>query len=366
MSGDPGVDDGPSEPPELTSRPARVHIPGLDGMRAASFMIVFLGHAGLGDIVPGGFGVTIFFFLSGYLITTLLRLELESTQKVNFGHFYLRRILRIFPSYYIVLFVTIGLTAAGILGGGLEPGHELSQLFYYNNFWQIAFGPQGQPDGTGVYWSLAVEEHFYLVFPAVLLGLAGFARTGRARAAALMAACAVVLAWRCVLVFGLDASIERTYYATDTRIDSILFGCILALWHNPVLDPPLPRRQLWPALAMALATLLGCLVVRDDAFRETLRYSLQGMALIPVFMVVILFTDRPVVRWLEIGWVRWMGRLSYGAYLVHFVIIELLLAHTGMAAVPRGVIALVLTFAFAELLQRGVDQPMARVRARYR
>lgn len=372
MSGPREAEPGPAEArdgtaaPEGTSRPHRVHIPALDGMRAISFMIVFVGHAGLGHIVPGGFGVTIFFFLSGYLITTLLRLEMESTQRIHFRNFYLRRVLRIFPSYYVVLFAAMALTATGALWGRLDPGHVLSQLFYYNNYWQIGYGILGQPGGTGVYWSLAVEEHFYLVFPAVLLGLVAVAPSQRARALVLGAACAAVLAWRCVLVIGMDVSIERTYYATDTRIDSILYGAILALWHNPALDPPLPWRRLGPALAIAAATLLGCLVVRDDVFRETFRYTFQGLALIPVFAVAVIYAERPLVRWLDWSWMRWMGRLSYGAYLVHFIVIELLFEHTGLPALPRGVTALALTLLLADLLQRHVDQPMARLRARYR
>lgn len=345
---------------------ARRHIPALDGMRAIAFMFVFVGHAGLGHIVPGGFGVTVFFFLSGFLITTLLRLEIERSQGIGFKHFYLRRVLRILPSYYLVLGGAMILTAVGVLGGALRWGNVLSQIFYVNNYWQIAHGIEGQPAGTEVYWSLAVEEHFYLVFPAALLGIVAIARTQRAQAGVIGIACAAVLVWRCVLVFALDASIERTYYATDTRIDSILFGSMLALYMNPALDPPVRWRRLFPALVAAAATLLVCLVVRNDEFRETLRYSLQGLALMPIFIAVIAYSDRPVVRWLDIGWVRWVGRLSYGAYLVHYIIIALLIDHTGLPALPLGVVALAATLIVAEALQRYVDDPMARLRARYR
>src|SRR5437868_6408090 len=82
--------------------PQSLHIPSLDGLRAVSFFIVFLAHCGVPFFpIPGAFGVTVFFFLSGYLITTLLRLEMESTGKVSFRHFYLRRVLRILPPFYI-------------------------------------------------------------------------------------------------------------------------------------------------------------------------------------------------------------------------------------------------------------------------
>ena len=84
----------------MTVKSAKFYIPSLDGIRAIAFLIVFISHAGLGKIVPGGFGVTIFFFLSGYLITTQLRREHERSHKIDFKKFYMRRILRIWPPFY--------------------------------------------------------------------------------------------------------------------------------------------------------------------------------------------------------------------------------------------------------------------------
>src|SRR5207244_9669139 len=92
------------------------HIPSLDGIRAISFFTVFLAHAGLAGIVPGYFGLSIFFFLSGFLITTLLRMEYDQTGKVSLKQFYLRRVLRIFPPFYLVLLVATVLSGVGFLG----------------------------------------------------------------------------------------------------------------------------------------------------------------------------------------------------------------------------------------------------------
>ena len=89
-------------------------IPSLDGIRAISFMLVFLAHAGF-PYIPGGFGVTVFFFLSGYLITTLLRREAEETGTLSFKLFYLRRVLRILPPFYAVLLLAFVLTRVGLL-----------------------------------------------------------------------------------------------------------------------------------------------------------------------------------------------------------------------------------------------------------
>src|SRR5262249_59072136 len=102
----------PSGPREATTaRHESLYIPSLDGIRAGPVMVVFAGHAGLRGLIPGDFGVTVFFFLSGYLITTLLRMEHEQTGAISFRAFYLRRVLRIFPPFYLVLIVATLLTA---------------------------------------------------------------------------------------------------------------------------------------------------------------------------------------------------------------------------------------------------------------
>ena len=97
--------------------PSKFYIPSLDGIRTIAFLIVFLSHAGGEKIFPGGFGVTVFFFLSGYLITTLLRREYEQNQFINLKHFYLRRLVRIWPGFYLVLFLASILTWIGVLEG---------------------------------------------------------------------------------------------------------------------------------------------------------------------------------------------------------------------------------------------------------
>ena len=147
------------------------HIPSLDGLRAISFLVVFVAHCGLDRYVPGGFGVTIFFFLSGFLITTLMRGEFQHTGAVNFRHFWLRRAFRILPPFYIVLFAAIAVALIFDPPGTLSVAAVTAQLAHVTNYWLIYRGYAGQPAGTGVYWSLAVEEHFYLLFPWVFVAM---------------------------------------------------------------------------------------------------------------------------------------------------------------------------------------------------
>src|SRR4051812_14716418 len=147
-----------------------VTIPSLDGLRAISIGLVFAAHAGF-DITPGGFGVTVFFVLSGFLITTLLRIEHDRSSTVSLAAFYRRRAFRILPAFYAVLVVAALLTIVVGLGTGtLDRLPLMSQGLHYFNYFAIFYhGPQEAIHGTGIYWSLAIEEHFYLVLPLLFL-----------------------------------------------------------------------------------------------------------------------------------------------------------------------------------------------------
>src|SRR5450631_4602017 len=134
-----GRDIGPTlRPHETIAPPGSLYIPSLDGIRAISFFLVFFAHAGLGEIlIPGGFGVTIFFLLSGFLITTLLRLEFARYRRISLGGFYLRRVLRILPPLYVTLLLAVALLSIG-------PGHRtipfagtLAQVLQVSNYYLI-------------------------------------------------------------------------------------------------------------------------------------------------------------------------------------------------------------------------------------
>jgi peptidoglycan/LPS O-acetylase OafA/YrhL len=306
------------------------HIPSLDGIRAVSVLIVFLSHAGLSRVVPGTFGVTVFFFLSGYLITTLLRLEYEEHGRIRLAQFYLRRALRILPPLYVVLAAAVIFAAVGVLPGGWPDVHGvLAQGFFLGNYYEIADDARLIP-GTDVLWSLAVEEHFYLVFPLLFVFLCR--RVGGADRQGLVLAltCLTVLAWRCVLVFGLGYGTppdtpawRRTCHATDTRLDAILWGCALALYGNPALDA-----TRWPAswwkwvfFPASLVGLVLVFAVRDDRFRETFRYTVQSLLLVPVFVTVVRYPNWGPCRLLNLRPVRFLGLLSYTLYLLHYLVI---------------------------------------------
>jgi peptidoglycan/LPS O-acetylase OafA/YrhL len=350
-----------------TSKADSFYIPSLDGLRAAAVLVVFLAHAGSPLPIPGNFGVTIFFFLSGYLITTLARLELERTAGLSFRRFYLRRVLRILPPFYLVLAGASLLCYVGALEGALQPGAVLAQVFHLSNYYLINDGWwNGRAPGTWVYWSLAVEEHFYLLFPLFYVLLRRRVRSPRGQALVLAALCAAVLVWRVVLVFGLGAPKDRTYVATDTRMDSILFGCILAVFGNPVLDGTRIGERCWKLVLLPLGLLgLGVsFAVTNPHFQESFRYTLQGVALFPVFVVAVRYPQWSAFRLLNVGWVRFVGLLSYSLYLLHPTVLFGIHQWTAWPGVGQGIVSLAICLALAALIYRFVELPAARLRRR--
>lgn len=344
-------------------------IPSLDGIRALSFLIVFISHDRL-EQVPGLFGVAVFFFLSGYLITTLMRMEIEATGHLSVRNFFLRRAFRILPPFYLVLLLILWIVRAGWLPGTHTGPDLVASLFYVTNYWNIYVRSIMMP-GFNIFWSLAVEEHFYLIFPFVVLLMLRLRVRRRTQAAILLGICGVVLLWRCILVFKLH-SLEmsfgpvayplRTMYATDTRLDSILFGCVLALWGNPVLDQR-PRHS-WAASILGLVVLLATFVIRNPEFRETFRYTFQGLALMPLFISAIRLHDHWAFKWLNSAPLRFMGVLSYTLYLVHYPILNLAEKWSNNRLVV-GVSALAISTLIAFAMHLLVERPMANLRRRF-
>jgi peptidoglycan/LPS O-acetylase OafA/YrhL len=351
---------------ESIAPPDSLYIPSLDGIRAISFFLVFFSHAGLGGLVPGGFGVSIFFLLSGFLITTLLRMEFARYQQISLSKFYLRRALRILPPLYVALALAMVLCQIGKDQSAIPFMGTLAQALQVSNYYEIYASPGITMPGTSVLWSLAVEEHFYLIFPVLYVWMCSRFSVRR-QACLLLALCAAALAWRCVLQFHFHSDFVRTYYATDTRFDSILFGCVFAVLANPVLHDPLYEwflRQMKWLFPLCIAALLGTFLYRDESFRATLRYTVQALALIPLFIAAIRYQKTWPVVLLNLPFVRFLGVLSYSLYLCHFIFLENVERVWAANPVVIGAVSLACAIGFATAVHYWIERPSTRVRKR--
>lgn len=294
------------------------YIPGLDGVRAISVMLVILAHAGFGTIVPGGLGVTIFFFVSGLLITNLLCTEFAKQGRIDIKAFYVRRYLRLSPELY--LYVAVCTILSLIVFGTVSWLYVAGGLFYFMNYLVIFQQTEIEtPFTTGHLWSLAVEEHFYLTYPLLLVLTIAWPKR---LLMVLIGICLFSLGMRMSAVsVPFPNSFEYTYYASEARLDSIAYGCIAALLGRVFFDKTaLLTRFARTTFAIGAVLMLLSIVVRHPEFRETIRYSMQGIALLlcatavygsPFGAVVLRVLERPSMRFI--------GQLSYGIYLWHFM-----------------------------------------------
>jgi len=347
------------------------YVPELDGIRAVAIAFVVTAHYKLLPFsVPGGFGVTLFFFVSGYIITTLFFSEYKANRYVNIPMFYLRRWIRLTPPLVIMVVIAVvffRVSRVGVDETAVPVGTTMAALFYYTNYYDLAWGMDPyKVIPFGICWSLAIEEHFYLLWPLVVKL---FIKYPSKLAVGVAAACATVLVWRGIAHWGLGLSEWYTGMATDTRIDSILYGVLLrVLFESPwraTAESILMNRAVQ---ILGILLLLLCLVIRSEGFRETVRYSLQGLALMPLFTAVLL--DRPDTlsrRVLSAAPIVLIGRLSYSIYLFH------LLARTpgefifgspySIGSILSG---LIITGIVAYTLLIFVERPLGKLRHRLR
>lgn len=230
----------------------RRYITGLDGIRAIAVIMVLAYHLKLALFKSGFLGVTVFFVLSGYLITGILISEVEEEGTIDLKNFWLRRIRRLVPAVMSMAVVIIFVSAVVnriIFTKGCKD--FLASVLGFNNWWQI-FNKVSYFEAAGVTspfthcWSLAIETQFYLIYPLILLGIYKLAKSrgeGRAKRGLLFAGVTLLLALISVILmivlFDPQQDASRVYYGTDTRAFSLLFGALLAiLWEYRMV----PRR----------------------------------------------------------------------------------------------------------------------------
>jgi|SRR5882762_4711402 len=293
------------------------YIPQFDGLRGVAILLVLIGHSGFLEALPHAgmleyarFGVDLFFVLSGFLITGIL-LDSKGSQRY-FRNFYARRALRIWPLYYVILFLAFVVTPMLAPSTKPEAGVWPAFVFYVQNlvFHDI------YPFGLGATWSLAVEEQFYLTWPLLIFLL-------RKQAVAIVSASLVVVSLSLRVVFyfhGAPSGFIHNF--TPSRLDAIAFGSLAALW----LRSPSCTFALWRVRAFQLLGLgvAGMALARILTHRNSSVVSYTFLAITFAGLLGISLTSDPrsslLGRSLSAGWLRYVGKISYGIYLLHFPI----------------------------------------------
>ncbi|MCM3718460.1 acetyltransferase [Fictibacillus phosphorivorans] len=348
------------------------YIMGLDGLRAIAVLAVIAYHLNFDWAAGGLLGVTVFFVLSGYLITDLLIAEFHTSDRINFKDFWLRRARRLLPAMFTMLLVVI--TWVTIFEQAMLDRLEedtVAAILYVSNWWYIfqdlsyfeSFGP---PSLLTHFWSLAVEEQFYILWPLViLLVLKMKVKEGSMFSLMLLGAIASAAAMALLYEPGTDPS--RVYYGTDTRIFSLLLGASLAVvWPSRKLSTNLPSEIRWKLDFVGLFGLLFIFYMfwSADQYQDFLyQGGMVAMSVASLLVVaVIVHPSSKLNTILGFKPLRWIGVRSYGIYLWHFPVIVLTSPQWGADApsLVQTSLQLVLILTFASLSWTFIENPIRR------
>ena len=334
--------------------------------------MVLAYHLKLALFKSGFLGVTVFFVLSGYLITGILISEVEEEGTIDLKNFWLRRIRRLVPAVMSMAVVIIFVSAVVnriIFTKGCKD--FLASVLGFNNWWQIFnkisyFEAAGVPSPFTHCWSLAIETQFYLIYPLILLGIYKLVKSrgeGRANRGLLFAGVTLLLALISVILmivlFDPQQDASRVYYGTDTRAFSLLFGALLAiLWEYRMV----PRR-LSASVNMVLGSVsFAVLLVMTIAINGSSNFWYRGGqffgTILTVLMVYAVSGRKTwLSRFLSNPVLKWMGDRSYSIYLWHYPII-LLISKGIKASWWITLIEIVLSVVLAELSYRFIETPI--------
>jgi peptidoglycan/LPS O-acetylase OafA/YrhL len=340
------------------------HLPALDGLRGVAILLVIGRHA-FRTPIGGGYGVDLFFVLSGFLITTLLLEERDATGTIGFRRFYARRARRLVPALFAMLAVYLAVeTVAGRAGDAARriaaAGFYTANLF--QAFWPHVIGRSG----LGPLWSLAQEEQFYLVAPFVLLLLLRKVSERTIRRVVLALVAAVIIE-RTALTL-IDGPTQRVYVGPDTHSDGLLLGTALALGLRETARKGAARyeRLLGPAAALLLA-LVTMNILAEWAFEVehiwaawAFQVDFVNAAAVGLVCCAVAQPRSLITRSLSWRPLVFTGRISYSLYLWNA---PLLFWFNWERYPQRAPFAVLLAFVAAYLSFRYVEQPFRRRRA---
>ena len=349
--------DGNAAPRAKASR----SIPSLDGLRAASVALVLVAHSlerlpgATGHYISAQYnwiglsGVDVFFVISGFLITHLLVKELDATGGISLRNFYFRRCFRIFPPFYAYLAAVAALWAAGVIAQD-PPSFIAAGTYTFNYFprissWFVAHS-----------WSLSLEEQFYLLWPPVLLLL------GKRKGA--YAAIGVILlspASRLATYLWAPSLRSIEWMMLHTRLDTIMFGCVIALLWDEIRSKQWIEKLLHPAVMAFAVVYIVCispvLTVRvGGPYEWPVGYTLRALLISGVLIYCVTKPASAAGRMLNAAPIRHVGEISYSLYLWQQIF-------TGLRAIPMP-FNLLAAFVCAELSYRVIELPALKARDR--
>ena len=318
-------------------------LPGLDGLRGIAVLAVIIYHADVSMLVGGFLGVDVFFVLSGFLITALLIDELTRTNTVDRARFYMRRIRRLMPALFLVLFFSVLVSGLFVLDAAYHVRRDLPWAVTFVLNWSYLFFEQSyfvnisRPPLLQHLWSLSVEEQFYVIWPILLIALYKVKiRNISPRVKIFTASIFLALASTAWMIhlsvsngFPIPNDPSRVYFGTDTHAMGLLIGCAAAaLWR-----PDRLNERLTPDRATAMNG-LGFLSLAGLAYFFLYVSELNEFLYRGGFLVLSILTAILVVVAAHPGLkfgsqlgnpvLKWFGDRSYGIYLWHWPIFVLM------------------------------------------
>jgi peptidoglycan/LPS O-acetylase OafA/YrhL len=355
MAGEVGARQSSATAPRVPRIDGR--IPALDGLRALSIGLVLLAHlsgtrgfpdiGALGRLELGNLGVRVFFVISGFLITTLLLEEVDRSGAICLWQFYLRRVFRIFPAFYVfcaALYVLDRAEVIALRSGDLTAALTYTMNYHRDRAWYV-----------GHLWSLSVEEQFYLLWPALLV-IAGVQGGLRVAAAAILVAPSLRLAM--AIWPSLRSGIGETF---PTVADALATGCLLA-----GVRPWLARAARWQAFLRSPWFWLVPAVVALAAANPSAKLdwlagqTAMNLGIAAVIERLLCVPDGAVARLLDARPLVLVGQLSYSLYLWQ----QLLLNRRGSSVLQSFPWNLLLVGLVAAVSYAAVEHPMLRLRVR--
>lgn len=329
-------------------------IPELDGIRGIAILLVLVYHLMPAKLHNGWLGVDVFFVLSGFLITSLLLSEWDKRHTIDFKSFYFRRALRLLPALTAMLTVYAALVSVWGQPWPRTLRAVIAVQFYFANY--------ASQDDLGIAshaWSLAVEEHFYLLWPVALAFM--LRRCSLRQIGLILSAFIVAVAlWRAGF-FWITGSHHHCYFSTDAKADTLLAGCLAAIVNRQGLR--IPRAT------VAVAVVLIAVSFSLPAYSQTGAFALGWSTVFAVAAAALLLwvvrSQGPLSRLLACRSLGWTGRISYSLYLWHPLVIAAVARTIGGQWTKAATVATVaLCFAVAALSYYGIEQPFLKFKDR--